>query len=156
MNRLIFRFPLLFVLTAILLFQPTHVQSDPPVNRDGISARLVADFVHSVIEAGRTTYSQAVVDRLNKSDILSTTENWKQENTLPLPAQFLMKSSHMSNQRGIGMRLPIDEPVAYQSQKCAAFPNRERGLKTGRAKTQATLYLGRPEKRTLVLRSHLS
>jgi len=104
MNRLMIRMALIFVLTALLFVQPTLVQSDPLENPAGISARRAADFVHGVIEAGRTTYSQAIVDRLGKSHTLKTTENWQQENTLPLPAQFLMMSSKMSNQRGIGMR----------------------------------------------------
>ena len=107
MNRLIFKMPLLFAVTSIFLFHPTLVRSDHSENRNGIAARLAANYVHGVIEAGRTTYSQAIVDRLSKPDSLKTTENWKQENTLPLPAQFLMMSSRMSNQRGIGMRYQL-------------------------------------------------
>jgi cytochrome c553 len=104
MNRLIFKLPLLFALIALFLSHPALIRSNPSEDPAGISARRVADLVHSVIEAGRTTYSQAIVDHLAKSHSLKTTEKWKQENTLPLPAQFLMMSSQLSNQRGIGMR----------------------------------------------------
>ena len=104
MNRLTFKIPLLFAFTTLFLFHPTAIRSTPSENPAGISARQAADFVHGVIEAGRTTYSHAIVDRLAKSHSLVTTGNWKQKNTLPLPAQFLMMSSRLSNQRGIGMR----------------------------------------------------
>ena len=104
MNWFIFRMPLFLALSAIFLFHSTLVRSNPLEDPAGISARRAADFVHGVIEAGRITYSKTIVDRLAKSHSLKTTENWKRENTLPLPAQFLMMSSRMSNKRGIGMR----------------------------------------------------
>ena len=122
MNRLIFKIPLLLSLTVILLLHTTLIRSNPLEDSAGISARRAADFVHSVIEAGRTTFSQAIVDHLAKSHSLETTENWKRKNTLPLPAQFLMMSSRMSNQRGIGLRYrlvslwPINPKNAPSSQ----------------------------------------
>jgi hypothetical protein len=128
MNRLIFTMPLLLVLTATLLTQPTLVRSDPPENRDGISAQLAADYVHSVIEAGRTTYSQSVVDRLGSSNSLKSTENWQQENTLPLPAQFLMMSSRMSNQRGIGMRYRLMSLWPINPKNAPPSQTEKRGL----------------------------
>ena len=54
MHRLIFRMPLLVALTAIFLFHPTLVRSDYSEDHAGISARRAADFVHGVIEAGRS------------------------------------------------------------------------------------------------------
>ena len=128
MNRLIFKMPLLFSLTAILLFHPAFVRSNPSEDPSGISARRAADFVHSVIEAGRTTSSQAVVDRLGKSDSLKTTEHWKQENTLPLPAQFLMMSSRMSNQRGIGMRYRLMSLWPINPKNAPPSQTEKRGL----------------------------
>ncbi len=55
MNRLIFRMSLLVAVTAILLFHPTLARSNPTEDPPGISARRAADYVHGVIEAGRTT-----------------------------------------------------------------------------------------------------
>jgi hypothetical protein len=129
MNRLIFKMPFFFGLTAILLFHPTLVRSNPSENPTGISARRTADFVHGVIEAGRTTYSQAIVDRLAKSRSLKTTENWKRENTLPLPAQFLMMSSRMSNQRGIGLRYRLMSLWPINPQNAPPSSTEKRGLK---------------------------
>jgi cytochrome c553 len=129
MNRLIFRLSLLFTLTAILLFHPTVVLSSPSKDSVGISARRAADYVHGIIEAGRTIYSQTIVDRLSKSDSLKTTENWKQDNTLPLPAQFLMMSSHMSNQRGIGMRYRLMSLWPINPKNTPPSQTEKRGLK---------------------------
>ncbi len=129
MNRSIFKMPLLLVLTAIFLCHPTLVRSNHSEDHSGISARLAADYVHGVIEAGRTTYSQTIVDRLGKSNSLKTTENWKRENTLPLPAQFLMMSSRMSNQRGIGMRYRLMSLWPINPKNAPPSQTEKRGLK---------------------------
>ncbi|WP_282012185.1 Tll0287-like domain-containing protein [Nitrospina watsonii] len=65
---------------------------------------MAADYVHAVIEAGRTAYSHYIVDRLDRDRSLKATENWQEENTLLLPAQFLKLSSSVTNSKGIGMR----------------------------------------------------
>lgn len=127
MNLSMFRMTLVITLTAVLLF-PTAVGSNPSEDPAGISARRAADFVHSVIEAGRTTYSRAIVDRLGKSPGIKTTENWKQENTLPLPAQFLMMSSRISNQRGIGMRYRLMSLWPINPKNSPRSQTEQRGL----------------------------
>lgn len=72
--------------------------------KHGIPAGMAADLIHAVIEAGRTTYSEHIVEHLSEQNILTASENWEKENTLPLPAQFLSMSSKFSNSRGIGMK----------------------------------------------------
>ena len=91
---------LLSAFSILSLPQPAGAGSQHPAT--GIPVRLAADYVHAVIAAGRTTYSKAIVDRLHQN--LKATENWRQDRTLLLPAQFLLKSSKISNERGIGMR----------------------------------------------------
>ena len=68
---------------------------------------MVADYIHSVIEGNRTFYSKQVVERLGKSISLRSTENWIEEDTLPLPAQFLIASSKISNTTGVGMNYSL-------------------------------------------------
>jgi len=94
MRSFAFRIALLFLLI------PSPAQS----LEHGIPARLATDFIHSVIEAGRTTYSKKVVEHLARQNALAASENWEQEDTLLLPAQFLSMSSKISNSRGIGMK----------------------------------------------------
>ena len=87
-----------FYVALIFLFIPYSAQS----LEKGIPAGLAADFIHAVVEAGRTTYSEKVVEHLKNS--VAASENWEQQHTLPLPAQFLSMSSKISNSRGIGMK----------------------------------------------------
>ncbi|MBT5551864.1 MAG: DUF3365 domain-containing protein, partial [Nitrospina sp.] len=89
-----------FCSALLFLLLPVPAQSQ----NQGIPAALAADLIHSVIEAGRTTYSKQVVEHLARQNTLSASENWELENTLPLPAQFLSMSSQISNSRGIGMK----------------------------------------------------
>ena len=89
-----------FALLIFIFFIPSPAQS----LEHGIPARLAADFIHSVSEAGRTTYSQKVVEHLARQNALAASEDWEQEDTLLLPAQFLSMSSKISNSRRVGMK----------------------------------------------------
>jgi hypothetical protein len=78
----------------------------PPAQslKDGVPAGLAADFIHAAVEAGRTNYSEQVVEHLARKNSLTASENWVQEKKLLLPAQFLSMSSKVSNSRGIMMK----------------------------------------------------
>jgi hypothetical protein len=89
-----FRFALFFLLI------PSPTQS----LEHGVPAGLAADFIHAVVEAGRTTYSEQVVEHLARQNSLTASESWEQDKTLLLPAQFFSMSSKISNSRGIGMK----------------------------------------------------
>ena len=72
----------------------------------GISARTAADYLHGVIEADRTFYTQHVVERMEAMLIVNASEDWVNEKTLPLPAQFLREAS-----RSLRLR---DAPFRYR------------------------------------------
>ena len=91
-------------LIACLFSISGPVFADSPREPRGLSPRAAADYVHAVIEADRRIYSHDIVARLSKKGLLKATENWEEENTLLLPAQFLLKSAEISNEKGIGMR----------------------------------------------------
>jgi uncharacterized protein DUF3365 len=80
------------------------VFADSPKEPRGLSPRTAANYIHAVLEADRRIYAHDIVARLSKKGLLKATENWEEDNTLLLPAQFLLKSSEISNERGIGMR----------------------------------------------------
>ena len=94
-----------------------------------IPAHRAADFIHAIIEADRTIYSQYIVERLGETVSLKATEQWKKENTLPLPAQFLMISSKIVNSKNLGIKYrlmslwPINKNNGFKS------PHEKRGLK---------------------------
>ncbi len=72
----------------------------------GIPARTVADYLHGVIEADRTFYTQHVVARMEAMLIVNASEDWVNDKTLPLPAQFLREAS-----RSLRLR---DAPFRYR------------------------------------------
>ncbi len=72
-----------------------------------VSPQKAADYIHSIIEADRTIYSQYIVERLEETIFLKATENWEEENTLLLPAQFLRLSSQLINSKNSGMRFRL-------------------------------------------------
>ena len=70
----------------------------------GISPEKVADFVHAVLDADRSIYTNQVVNRMQAKGIVSAAEHWEQENALPLPAQFLQHSGKLVAESGRGIR----------------------------------------------------
>jgi len=93
------------VFFALFCFSiPKIVSAETNSPAKGILPKVAADYIHTIIDANRRFYSEHIVDRLSKTTSLRASENWEQEKTLLLPAQFLLRSSQFSNQRGIGMR----------------------------------------------------
>lgn len=95
-------FSILIFLGSLLLGVPA-VFAERPALKEGISPQTAADYIHSIIEADRTIYSEVIVERMAFTISLKATENWERDNTLLLPAQFLLMSSKFSNQKESGM-----------------------------------------------------
>jgi len=70
----------------------------------GVPPRVVADYVHAVIEADRTLYTTHVVQRMQETGIVIAAEGWKKRNALPLPAQMLMLSGLSVEEKGVGLQ----------------------------------------------------
>lgn len=70
----------------------------------GIPPETVADWIHAVIEADRAIYSQHVVERMQSKGIVTASENWEGQNTLPLPAQFLIDAARLVGKKENGIR----------------------------------------------------
>ncbi len=75
----------------------------------GISPELVADYIHTVLEADRTAYTRHVVNRATmlegkeKADgvvPVEATETWQQGEGIPLPAQMFRLGSEIANEKG--------------------------------------------------------
>ncbi len=92
-----------YILLIIVLFYSSSAFSVPSGKIGRISPALAADYIHAVIEADRTVYSEYIVERLGETISLRATENWEKDNTLLLPAQFLMASSDISRKNNKGM-----------------------------------------------------
>jgi len=85
----------------------------PPGN--AIPARTVADYLHAVIEADRTFYTQHIVERMEAMLIVTASEDWVQEKTLPLPVQFLREASRSLHVRGSPFRYRLISPWPLNS-----------------------------------------
>jgi len=73
----------------------------------GIPPDVVADYVHSVVQADRTFYQIEIVDRLQQRGVAFASEHWRGSGELPLPDQFLQESGRLAakQQKGIRFRL---------------------------------------------------
>ena len=64
----------------------------------------VANQIHAVIQANRTIYATHVVDKLQAKGIVTAAEYWKQEDVLPLPAQFLIETGRLVGEKATGLK----------------------------------------------------
>lgn len=72
-----------------------------------IEAGLVAEYLHSVIQADRTFYTTDVVERMQMRGIAFAAENWRETSRLPLPAQYLLETGRLvaAGRSGLQYRL---------------------------------------------------
>ncbi len=90
---------------------------------NGLPIRVVADYLHAVLQADRTFYTQHVVERMEAMLIVNATEKWREDRTLPLPAQFFKESSRGLQVRGKPFRYrlislwPINQENEPESEK---------------------------------------
>lgn len=61
-----------------------------------VPLETVVDYIHSVLEADRTFYTVHVVERMQKRGVIESSEKWRVESALPLPAQFFQESSSLA------------------------------------------------------------
>jgi Protein of unknown function (DUF3365) len=81
---------LALVMASSILLRATETGPLPSIPLD-----MVADYVHAVIQADREYYTTHVVERMQSKGIVVASENWQEQNTLPLPAQFLLDSARL-------------------------------------------------------------
>ena len=86
------------------VFSASSKETEPP---RGISPHIVADYIHSVVEADRTFYTKEIVDRLQRRGTVHASEHWKESGDLPLPAQFVLESGRLIAQQPIGIRFQL-------------------------------------------------
>ena len=83
------------------VFSAESKETDPP---KCISPKIVADYVHSVIQADRTFYQTEIVDPMQARGLLFTSEHWRDDGDLPLPAQFLLETGRLVAKQPNGIR----------------------------------------------------
>jgi hypothetical protein len=95
----------------------------------GIPPQAVADAIHAVIEADRTTYAQKVVNRLqNEHSVIKATEHWQDEKTLPLPAQMLRMGAENAQKNGARFSYALLSAWPINKKNGAATDAERKGL----------------------------
>ena len=69
-----------------------------------VALETVVDYIHSVLEADRTFYTVHVVERIQRKGLIKSSEKWRSESALPLPAQFFQESSSLAELTGSKVR----------------------------------------------------
>jgi hypothetical protein len=95
---------------------------------ESVPAPLVADYIHTVIEADRATYATQVVQRLQDEEgVLKATEHFKEDKTLPLPAQMLRMGAQRASSGG-GLRYSLISKWAINKANLPRTDFERRGL----------------------------
>jgi hypothetical protein len=86
-----------------IVFSAASKEIDQP---KGIAPDVVADYIHNVVQADRTFYTE-IVEQMQTRGIVSASEDWKQTGDLPLPAQFVLETGKLvaAHPNGIKFRL---------------------------------------------------
>ena len=83
-----------FAFLAVVFFWIMKLTLFDNMKTDMVSAEKVATFIHAILEANRTNYTDNVVAKLQR-DGIEAHEHWKDERGVPLPAQFLMETGRL-------------------------------------------------------------
>jgi hypothetical protein len=95
---------------------------------ESVPAPLVAEYLHTVIEADRATYATHVVQRLQDEEgILKATEHFKEDKTLPLPSQMLRMGAQRASSGG-GLRYSLISQWAINKANLPRTDFERRGL----------------------------
>jgi hypothetical protein len=95
-----------------------------------VAPEVVADYVHAILEADRTVYAKHIVNRLQKKNIIYASENWWEENTLLLPAQFLLNASDLIKNMRLGLDYKLVSLWPINPHNGAANKFERNGLET--------------------------
>ncbi len=102
------------------VFSATSKETDSP---KGLSPEIVAEYVHSVVQADRTFYETEIVSRMRAKGMVSASEHWRTDGGLPLPVQFLQESGRLMAKQGkaIRFRLISDWAINKESRPTTEF-----------------------------------
>ncbi|HEU5406798.1 MAG TPA: DUF3365 domain-containing protein [Nitrospira sp.] len=93
---------------------------------NSVPLETVADYIYSVLAADRTFYTVHVVERMQRKGMIESSENWRSESALPLPAQFFQESSSLAELTGskVRYRLISLNPINKQSSPRTEFEHK--------------------------------
>jgi hypothetical protein len=112
-------------------------RAPPPIE----ALKMTADAVHAVIAADRGTYAKMVVDRLQNEDkVIKATEHWRDDHTLPLPAQMLRMSAEKVRSQSAGVWFALISSWPINKQNGPKTPLESAALQALQARPDAPYY----------------
>jgi hypothetical protein len=96
-----------------------------------LAPEVVADYVHSILEANRTIYARHIVNRLEKRKVVPSIENWQGQKAIMLPAQFLLNTANIINKKKIGLKFKLISLFPINPDNSPVNEFERRGLETG-------------------------
>ncbi len=88
-----------YLLLTLALFISGCEKESAAKEESGISPKIMADALHTVMKADRTVYTKKVIQRLTKVDkVIKASEHFEDEKALPLPAQMFRMGSELSSE----------------------------------------------------------
>ena len=96
----------------------------------GVSPQQMADAIHAILAADRAVYSVKVVNRLQDEEkIIKATEHWKDDKTLPLPAQMFRMGSELVAEPTIGLHYQLVSEWPINKQNATRTETEKTGFK---------------------------
>ncbi len=99
------------------------------VGASAITAKRMADSLYLIVAADRAVYTKEIVERLGQEKLLRTTERYKDDHTLPLPAQMLRMGAERVARSDKTFTYNLLSLWPINKQNAAATPVEKTGLK---------------------------
>jgi hypothetical protein len=102
-----------FAFVAVLTYWIFALTLANQMKFDLVPPEKAASYIQALIEANRKNYTENVVDKLHKAGLAVAIEHWRDENGVPLPAQFLLESGRLVAQKDLkfSFRLASMTPI---------------------------------------------
>lgn len=105
---------------VISVAAPAHAQ---------VSYKDMADALHAVMESDRTVYTRMVVNRLaNEEKVIKATEHFKDDKSLPLPAQMFRFGAEMVSEKKMNFSYSLQSLWPINKQNMPKTALEKKGL----------------------------
>jgi Protein of unknown function (DUF3365) len=96
-----------------------------------VSPQTMTDALHAVMAADREVYASEVVDRLQDQEkVIKATQHFKEDKSLPLPAQMFRMGAEMGQKNDIGFTYSLLSPWPINKQNGPKTELEKMGLRT--------------------------
>lgn len=100
-----------------------------PIDAAEITAQMMSDAIHDVIEADRAVYADLVINRLAiEGQVIEASENYHENNALPLPAQMLRAGAERVRDKKSGFSYSLISSWPINSQNKVKTDEEVKGM----------------------------